>query len=223
MCQGRSADWPGHCHLMKRDGPKRVVSKKEKRCFWEGMLGVRVSMYVRCFHLIFYDHLAHPTNSQDCSAQRSLVGQVCSAFRRPELASRFAVTPWQSDSTLHAVTLHGVAAPYMTGTEVNAGFLVGSTQPELLSLQAISNILGPPGATSAVTWHLVRSLNEGGEGLRSGQEQRQPHALSPREAEAGFFRNRTAPECLVPPPSPSMQGPHHHFTSSATQWHFIAY
>lgn len=106
MCQGRSADWPGRCHLMRGDGPKRVVSKEEKRCFWEGMLGVRVSMYVRCFHLIFYDHLAHPTNTQDCSARRSLDGQVCGAFRRPELASRFAVTPWQSHSLGVADTLH---------------------------------------------------------------------------------------------------------------------
>lgn len=163
MCQGRSADWPGRCHLMRGDGPKRVVSKEEKRCFWEGMLGVRVSMYVRCFRLIFYDHLAHPTNSQDCSAQRSRDGQVCSAFRRPELASRSAVTPWQSDSL-------GVAAPYMTGTDVNACFLVGSTQPELLSLQAISDILGPPGATSAVTWH------EGGE-ARGVARSRDSHIL----------------------------------------------
>lgn len=43
----------GSCHLMREVGPKKVISREEKRCFWKGIFDVRVFVYVRFFSPYF--------------------------------------------------------------------------------------------------------------------------------------------------------------------------
>lgn len=143
---------------MREAGPKRVISRGgEGEVLLERNIWCKSLCVCNIFFTLFSLIPLAPTNSQDllCSAQPAW--QVCSALRRPKLASILVIMPLPPDSLHLAKALHDRdRSPFWV--------LVGRTQPKLLSFQATSHFFWLSGANSAVTWCWIRTLNEKGEG-----------------------------------------------------------
>lgn len=117
--------------------PKRIISREEKGAFGKWMLGVRVSVYIHFFHLIFQYHLPYPYQL----SRFSQTSTAWSAFRRLELTS---VTALLHNKQI-ALTLQ---KPEMTGREINSCFFCGG---ELLSSRGIFHPLCPLGPSQLCT------------------------------------------------------------------------